>query len=374
VQIEQTTWRDDGWASPLPSWDGPQTLVLVFAAPEMAGHEAVAEVVSTYPESVVVGCSTSGEIAGDEVLDASVVVAVTRFDHSRIATATEPVTSADASAEVGAALGKALAGDDLRAVLVLSDGLAVNGTPLSQALSEAVGPEVVVSGGLAGDGDRFGSTWVLADGSTTGDRVVAVGMYGDRAGAACATGGGWEPFGVRRRVTRADGNVLHSLDDRPALELYKEYLGDRADGLPATALLFPLALRDPEDGHMLVRTVLSVDEDTQSMTFAGDLPEGAEVQLMRSALERLVDGAASAAEALADDVDDATDPLVVAISCVGRRLVLRQAVDEEAEATLEALPGATQVGFYSYGELSPGRGRACELHNQTMTLTAWFER
>ena len=264
-------------------------------------------------------------------------------------------------------LGEALAGPDLRSVFVLSDGLSVNGTPLSRALSEAVG-SVVVSGGLAGDDDRFEQTWVLAGGERASKRIAAVGLYGDALKVSCGSGGGWEPFGVTRRISGSDGNVLYTLDDRPALELYKEYLGDRASGLPATALLFPLAL-ELDDDTTLVRTILAVDEDTQSMTFAGDMPEGARVKLMRSDMEGLVDGAAQAAESL----DSSGPTLMVAVSCVGRRLVLGEEVEEEVEATLEAQSHSVQVGFYSYGELSPGSGRSCALHNQTMTLTAWSE-
>ena len=69
--------------------------------------------------------------------------------------------------------------------------------------------------------------------------------------------------------------MLYELDGRPALALYKEYLGDRASGLPATALLFPLAVRsDRSATRRTVRTILGIDEEQQSMTFAGDVPEG----------------------------------------------------------------------------------------------------
>jgi hypothetical protein len=189
--------------------------------------------------------------------------------------------------------------------------------------------------------------------------------------------GGWDIFGPERLVTRAEGNVLYELDGRPALELYKSYLGDRAAGLPATGLLFPLSLRSGEEGdeRRLVRTILAVDEAAQSLTFAGDIPTGSRVQLMRANFDRLVEGAASAAAMTALRGAAEGPVLSVAISCVGRRLVLGERTEEETEATLEALPpGAQQVGFYSYGELSPFAAGRCDLHNQTMTLTTLWER
>ena len=203
--------------------------------------------------------------------------------------------------------------------------------------------------------------------------MAAIGLYGDALRVTTSSMGGWDPFGPERVITKSHDNILESLDGRPALELYKEYLGDRAEGLPSTALLFPLSIR-VEGRAPLVRTILAVDEATQTMTFAGDVPQGASVQLMRAHMERLIDGAGRAGEAALDGLDPDAQTLVVAISCVGRRLVLGERVDEEVEACLEALPAASaMVGFYSYGELSPPRGGHCELHNQTMTLTAWQE-
>ena len=234
---------------------------------------------------------------------------------------------------------------------------------------------VVVTGGLAADGDRFRATWVF-DGEEVGSRrVVVLGMYGDRLAVTHGSKGGWDIFGLERRVTRSDGNVLYELDGKPALRLYKDYLGERASGLPATALLFPLSMRTHGgDEKRLVRTVLSVDEATQSMTFAGDIPTGSLVQLMRANFDRLVQGASDAAEQARVSQAATGDILSLAISCVGRRLVLGERTEEELEATLEALPkAAKQVGFYSYGEISPFASGSCDLHNQTMTLSTVAE-
>jgi hypothetical protein len=176
-------------------------------------------------------------------------------------------------------------------------------------------------------------------------------------------------------ITRSEGNVLFELDGRPALDLYKQYLGERADELPAAALLFPLSLRREDDAERVVRTILSIDEEQQSMTFAGDMPEGAFAQLMRANFDRLVDGAADASCDARTSLGQAAGQIMsIAISCVGRRLVLGERAEEEVEATLEALPERTsQIGFYSYGELSPHASGPCQLHNQTMTLTTICE-
>jgi hypothetical protein len=234
---------------------------------------------------------------------------------------------------------------------------------------------VVVSGGLAGDGERFKRTWVVKDGLPLGGYVTAVGLYGTAVRLTHGSKGGWDLFGPERLITRSQGNVLYELNHKPALQLYKDYLGELASGLPGTALHFPLSIRQKqEDAKRLVRTILAIDYEAQSLTFAGDMPEGAYAQFMRANFDRLIQGASDAATLATPISTDSTPTLSIAISCVGRRMVLGQRTEEEVEATFDVLPkGVLQIGFYSYGEISPYSTGQCDLHNQTMTLTTISE-
>jgi len=367
-----------GWSATLdPELDSERTLVLVFGASRFAQDPSpLRELIAAYPRSHVLGCSTSGEIFGTKLADDTLSVAVLRFEGTDIASASARVDSAEGSLAAGAELARTLTREDLRAILVLSDGLNVNGSELVRGFNSELPDSVVVSGGLAGDGDRFQSTWVLDDSGPRAGLVAAVGLYGERVRVGHGSKGGWDIFGPERLVTRSRDNVLFELDGQPALELYKRYLGERAAGLPATALLFPLALRGEErDTKVLVRTVLGIDEASQSMTFAGNVPQGHRAQLMRANFERLIDGASQAAASTRRTAGaQAAGTLSIAISCVGRRLILGERTEEEIEAALEELPrGTQQIGFYSYGEISPYASGHCDLHNQTMTLTTLSE-
>jgi hypothetical protein len=374
MEIETRTFASGAWSGPLPtSLDSARTLVFVAAGSELMDAPApFAELRRAFPQAALVGCSGAGEISGPTVNDHAVIAAVTKFEHTSLA-----VASAPAGPEAGEALAKKLrdVAPNLRSVLVLSDGLSVNGTELARGLNSALPAGVIVTGGLAGDADRFKRTWVLDGGTPKTGLITAVGFYGDHVKVAHGSKGGWDKFGPERVVTKSEGNILYELDGKPALALYKEYLGDRASGLPATGLLFPLAIRaGQKDEKTLVRTILAVDEAKQSMTFAGDIPEGHLAQLMKANFERLINGAADAASLAAGKAATAGPTLAIAISCVGRRLVLGERAEEELEATLAALPkDTTQVGFYSYGELSPYGAGNCDLHNQTMTLTLLSE-
>ena len=378
MKLETFEYVDGDWSvdlDDLAAMDSPNTLGLVFADNQLDNIEAaLAYLQEGFPQTTFIGGSTSGEILGAEVKDESIAVCLIQFNKSQFKVVTAQVDDyADASA-IGEFLGTELKSFEapkrpMKGLFVLSDGLNVNGTHLVNGL-KAGSQQAMITGGLMGDGPRFGQTFVLANGSWASKQVTAVGFYGSQLSMSNGSKGGWDVFGPERLVTRSTDNVVYEFDGSPALDLYKTYLGELASGLPGTALLFPISMIG-EDGERLVRTIVQVDEAENSLIFAGDVPQGARVQLMKANFDRLIDGAYSAAE-LVDwsDVSSSQPTLSIAISCVGRRLILKGRVEEEVEATLDALPENTyQIGFYSYGEISPTGSGVCSLHNQTMTLT-----
>jgi len=241
-------------------------------------------------------------------------------------------------------------------------------------LTKHLPDHVSITGGLSGYGALFKETYVLWDGEPEKDTVAALGLYGSHLRVGYASFGGWDPFGPERLITRSQGNVLYDFDGKSALALYKKYLGDHAKGLPSTGLLFPISVRVKAGERGVVRTILAVNDEDQSMTFAGDVPEGAYARLMKANFDRLIDGAVEAAKASLHTLGFPPD-FAILISCVGRKLILRQRVEEELEGVRDILGAqATLTGFYSYGEISPFiKGFPCELHNQTMTITAFSE-
>ena len=367
-------FRNGVWQGTTADLDRAQ-LVLVFGSGEcLRDPVARAQLRGFAPHAELVGCSTAGEIAGSSVSDDGMVALVIEFATTRIRAVSRPVQDAGISDVVGRQLATELLADDLRHVLVFSEGLNIDGAALADGLRAILPEPVSATGGLAGDGQRFAQTVVLHNESVGPNQVVAVGLYGADMEVTWGSAGGWSAFGPQRIVTKARGNVLYELDGQPALALYKTYLGDRAEGLPATGLLFPLELLPEHEGEpTLVRTILAVDEVAQSLTFAGHVPTGRQVRLAKFTLDRII----HAAEEVCQDAKPAARPdLVLVVSCVGRRMLLDQRVEEEIEAVLTELGNPPQVGgFYSYGEIGPlGFAHGCALHNQTLTFTTLHER
>lgn len=364
----------------------PADLVLVFGSVDIFnGPDFAARLTAAFPGAVTAGCSTAGEIAGDAVLDGSCTVTAVRFERGGDAVAVDAdIASADDSQRAGEALGKALmegATDrpGLAGVLLFAPGVGVNGSALIDGLSSRLPAGVPVSGGLAGDGGAFQRTMVLGPSGVSDSRAVAVGLYGGSLHLGLGSVGGWEPFGPARKVTKATGNLLLQLDGELALNVYKRYLGDYARDLPASGLLFPFELLNGNhDSVGLIRTILGIDEAAGGLILAGTVEEGFYLRLMHASTDGLVDGAEQAGALAAAGSEGGAEGgrLALLVSCVGRKLVMGDRVEEEVQAVADRMdPDTVLTGFYSYGEIGPMRDLVdCRLHNQTMTVALLTER
>jgi len=359
-------------AEDLNQIDFEPNLILLFGGKTILQESQwVQEIRRKFPQAILAGCSTSGEINGTSVHDETISANFVAFEKSSVVYHETDISDPEKSSEIGEKLSKSFNPEGLKHIFVLSDGLNINGSKLVEGLRGAAPEGVAITGGLAGDGPHFEQTLLIDNAGKLGDhKVIGLGFYGDLQ-ISYGSMGGWDSFGIERLVTRSTNNVLYELDNEPALKLYKSFLGDEAANLPASGLLFPLSMRYSEDRKPLVRTILGINEEEQSLTFAGDIPEGSYIRLMKANIDRLIDGAEEAASLAKQKENE----FAICISCVGRKLVLRQIVEEEVEGVAEHLGENCHItGFYSYGEIAPFReGVECELHNQTMTITSFNE-
>lgn len=327
---------------------------------------------SIFKNAEITLCSTAGEIYQETVLEQSLVAVALQFDKSSIGTSSVNIKDFQNSYDAGIYLVNKLAKKDLAYIMVFSDGSLVNGSELTKGLNTAAG-DILVTGGLAGDDANFKSTLVGLNESPTEGNIIAVGFYGNQLIVKHGSQGGWDMFGLERTITKSEGNVLYEVNNESALDLYKKYLGPDVENLPASALLFPLAITIPGLSEPIVRTILSIDEKNKSMTFAGDIPEGAKVRLMKANFDKIIDASFKAAER--NLIEDHKPDFALLISCVGRKLILGPRTEEEVEAVADVFSNQTPLlGFYSYGEISPFNDAVkCQLHNQTMTITSFYE-
>jgi hypothetical protein len=348
-------------------------LVLVFANRFLLEKkEIIEDIRKEFPYEHIVFGSTSGEIIGNVVNDNSITVTAIAFDKSTFAIETDNIHNYNKNAlSLGKALFNKIAKENLKHLFVLSEGSFVNGSSLINGLEDQIDESVSVTGGMCGDDSRFEKTLASYKDPKEGE-VVLIGFYGETLEISFASFGGWLPFGPERIITKSEGNILYEIDDQPALDLYKKYLGDKASELPQSSLLYPLNVTPVGKTEPVVRTILNIDNENNSMILAGDVPMQSKVQLMMASIDGIAEGASHAAElAMKGRIND--PELAILVSCIGRKLVMNQRVEEEIEHVQDVIGSKTAIsGFYSYGEIAPFNGATtstCELHNQTMTLT-----
>jgi hypothetical protein len=376
MRVERLSWLADGGGLARLEGAEPDLVIYFGSRSALSTGAAFAQLKAACPAAMVLGCSTGGQIHQHDAVDDEITGVAIGFDRTRIRLVSQIVGGLADSRGCGRAIGEQLKAPDLAGVFILSDGLNVNGSELVAGITGVIGPHIPLTGGLAGDGSQFTETLVGADCAPRSRLVAGLGFYGDAIKIGFGSAGGWDVFGPWRTVTRAKGNVLFELDGEPALDLYERYLGDEAADLPGAGLLFPLQIQNPDHAdHKIVRTMLAVDHDERSLSFAGDVPEGWSAQLMRGNLEHLAHGAADAARQAMRGFDAQAGGVALVISCIGRRLLMGQRVSDEIEAAGAVLGTRfDRLGFYSYGEISPHAvSGICELHNQTMTITTICE-
>lgn len=350
-------------------------LVLVFGAVRFFESPGFFDRLrAAFPGAILAGCSTAGEVVGTALEDGVCTVTAVQFQRVEAAAACALAEAMADSEAAGAAVALALQSSPPAAVLVFGPGVALNGSALLRGMRGVLGEQVPIAGGLAGDGGAFRRTWVMGPDGVSDRLIVAIGLRGEALRFGSGSMGGWTPFGPQRLITRAEGNILYEVNGERALDVYRRYLGDQAAGLPASALLFPVSHQGADGGPSVIRTILGIDEAEGSLTMAGEIEPGGSLRFMQASVERLVNGAEDAAEAARRARGD-PEALAILVSCVGRKLVMGDRVDEELEAVADTLgPGVKLTGFYFNGEIGPlTSGGPCALHNQTMTVTTLAE-
>lgn len=349
--------------------------VLVFGSKELISDPKIfRSIKSDYPNADILLNSTSGEIMDTKVMDDTISLTAILFEKTKITTAITQIDKVKNSYEAGKQLASEIAHKGLKYVMVISDGQKVNGDELVLGLQEHLPAETIITGGLAGDGENFKSTVVGLNEPPIEGRIVAVGFYGSELSVTYGSVGGWNSFGPERLITRSESNVLYELDGKPALDIYKTYLGEYANELPKSGLMFPLSIRVDGSNHSIVRAILGINENEKSVSFGGNMPQGSYAQLMNANYDRLIEGASEAAQNSTNKKVKQPE-LAILISCMARKLVLDQRVEEEVDVVRGIYGEKTAItGFYSYGEIAPSfNSLKCQLHNQTMTITTLSE-
>lgn len=346
-------------------------LVLIFGNRFLLENiNLITEIKKEFSYENLVFASTSGEIIDGNIIDNSISVTAIELENSSFIIERENIANYNMQINL---LSKALLNkfpkEKLKHLFVLADGM-LDGSKLVQGLENNLDSSISITGGMCGDDARFEKTLSSYNEKPKTGEIVLIGLYGDTLEVSYASAGGWFPFGPERKITKSTDNLLYEIDNKPALDVYKNHLAHRAMGLPSASLAFPLYVTYEGKTQAVVRTILGLDEKNKALILAGDAPENSKVQLLMASVDALIDGAQNATELAVKNREKQAE-LAILVSCIGRKLVMNNRVCEETEYVKESLDECTLItGFYSYGQIAPFNGNNfSNLHNQTMTIT-----
>jgi hypothetical protein len=376
IKTTQYKYQNGSWEN-TNSNDINAQLILTFGSRkliESEGLKAIESIKKIHPTSTVISASTAGNIIGEEVYFENLIATAIEFEKTKSVVHSIEIDDSKEQ-ELGQALANKFDKKNLKLVLVYST-MNINAGELIKGINIGFNNEILVSGGVAGDGTLFEKTIVGVDTDLSENKVIAVGLYGNHLEVSHGSKGGWKPFGPPRKVTKSDFNVLYEIDGKPVLDVYKDYLGPKAKDLPGSGLLFPFAILDEETDELIVRGIQGISEEDKSITLYGNIEVGQTLKLMRADHSILVDGAGESAQDALSGPETKEPQLAILVSCVARVLALDQLLEEELEEVQDVLGKSTAMcGFYSYSEFSPLKGAtSCSLHNQTMTITTLSEK
>lgn len=325
--------------------------------------------------ALVIGCSTSGEIASTGPSDAGIVVTAIGGPGFAVQTGHASHASGDLRAATTDAVTQCVTGLDARAhavVLLLTDGLGGDQMEVIRGAYEVVGAEIPLVGGCAGDDLKMQATFQLFGRSVARETVVAAAIMSD-APLGIGVQHGWRPVGEPMVVTASADNRVLTLDDRPALDAYLQRLAapedawHDADAFTRFALTHPLGITRRSGAE--VRFVAEPDYADRSLACIANVPQGGLAWIMEGDEESVLaatDGACSdAISALGGHA-----PIgLMAFDCIARRGVLGDGISTEIDRITAYASGAPVAGFYTYGEIARTTGRQ-GFHNQTLVVLA----
>ncbi len=330
------------------------------------------EIHRVFPSIELIGCTTDGEMSSvmgfqQDSLTLMLFSSDTVEIHAGVGVKTQEDAIAAAQQAVQQAMQKSQQPAKLCITIPASytaDGTTTSGESILTGLNLALGHQVPVVGGTAGDQFRFQTTYQFCGTEIFTDALPVLIFSGDLH-ISFGTGCGWQPIGQKSVVTRAEGTVLYEIDGKPAIEFYQRYLGDRHPTAEN-----PLAVYTGESDRYYMRVPNTYNPETGGINFLGNIPEHATVQVTEISRDQVVEAAETSFKTALERYPGTEPEAVLLFSCCCRRWLLGTRAKDEYQLVKNALPRPIPIcGFYTYGEFAPLEAHGQNYYHQETFIT-----
>ncbi len=353
----------------------PPALVMVFTTPRYDLNALLAGIRSVTGDAHLLGGTSSGEIVNGQYLGFGAgvgVLAVTAGPYRfGVASASQIHGKLDqAGRDIARESREAAGRSPHAAILLFADSLAGDLQELVQGVYRVTGPRVPITGGAAGDEQKFIRSFVFHDDKVVEKGAVALWIASDQP-LHVASLHGWEPIGVPLLVTRAEGTEIIEIGGRPAATVYQEQLGLAPEQLNpenfwGTSIHHPFGLLQ-SDGSTVIRMARSKAPDGRLKIQGCVPPSGSAVQVMSGSVDQLLEVPGEIVAAALRGKPDAG--VVLTFSCAARAMIMGSRVHEEPQRLQAAAGTVPTFGFFCCGEFARTTG-LLGTHNASMTALA----
>lgn len=324
----------------------------------------------------VIGYSTAGEIYDGALYDGVTCGLLFSLDQSHYRIFSSEYAEIGAF-EAGREIGSAACGAfESPALIIGSGGISVDAEQLVSGLKAGLGGEAPIFGGLAADDLRLETTFIFTREKVTSNGVMALVLDNNIIEVVGLATSGWQGVGMENVVTKAEGNVIYTINDEPALDAFIKYFGyfDNSEVkgkiISTISAQYPLQIMR-DDGSTILRSPLIGSEEERTLILAGGVRQGDRFKFSISPGFEVIDQTIEEFGDLYKEVGD-VDALVL-FSCKGRHAALGPLLEDEISGIYKFWR-KPMTGFFTYGEIGPTKKGICEFHNETCSLVLLRER
>jgi hypothetical protein len=321
----------------------------------------------------VYGCTTAGEIIDSEVLEKSTVAMLLDMSKEHYKIFFE--ASVDTYTAAGNLAKFAKANFTNPSVMVVSSGLTIDAEQIIRGFAD-VDKTIPLFGGLAGDDLTMKSSYVFTNGKETSTGLLALVLDGDKINVKGLATSGWDNIGIEKTITKSAGNVVYTIDDEPAVDVFVRYfqftesVDNTAEIIAQNFAQYPLQLTK-ENGNTVLRAPLMVDIESRALIFAGGIPQGSKVKFSVQPGFDLIEKTTERVSTLKPSIPDA-DALIM-FSCKARHMALGPMTGDEA-SMIRGIWNKPLIGFFTYGEIGTAKDSVCDFHNETCSMVILEEK
>ncbi|SFO04156.1 Uncharacterized conserved protein, contains FIST_N domain [Algoriphagus ornithinivorans] len=333
----------------------------------------------------VFGSTTAGEFIDGDIEEGSIVMLLMDMNPAYFQVEfleIDPETALEDSKKLGEVSKKLFQNP---ALIIASGGIYLDGDQIMEGILQGLEiahssalNEISIFGGMAGDDLLTERPTVFTNGKSKDNALVALIIDKDKIDVRGIATCGWEAIGTSKTVTKSEGNIVYTIDDKPALDMLTKYLGVelKKDGDQSVVAFqnswyYPLQL-ERENGDTVIRATRFADSEKRSLICTGSLPQGSKIKFSLPPDFDAIKIVVEECESIKDNAEQEADALII-FSCVSRYLSFGALMKEEIEQVQEVWK-APMAGFFTYGEFGKSKIGDNEFHNNACCAVALKEK